>query len=121
MLTMLKLQRGEGKLLVVSLEIRTRRKRAERELSSPKVPLKASLEAPLVVSPTVEIEQVQIAQEAEVIEEVQTSKELESLAIMLVYEETHEHSEEEDVKRDFKEMQRMVKVMYEAFIVEKAG
>ena len=45
MLTMLNLQRGEGKLLVESLEIRTRRKKDEKASSSPKGPLKATLEA----------------------------------------------------------------------------
>ena len=73
MLTRLKLQRGEGKLLVVSPEIRKIRKRYERASSSPKFPLKDALEAPQVLSPAVEIEEVQIAQEAEVIEEVQAS------------------------------------------------
>ena len=71
MLTRLKLQRGEGNLLVVSPEIRPRRKRAEKASSSPKSPLKFSLEAPQVLSPAVEIEEVQIEQEAKVIEEVQ--------------------------------------------------
>ena len=33
----------------------------------------------------------------------------------------HEHSEEEDVKRDFKEMQIMVKVMYESFMAKEVG
>ena len=84
MLTRLKLQRREGKLLVVSPNIRTRRKRAKRGSSSPKVPLKPTVEAPQVPSPTVEIEEVQIAQEVEVIKEVQASEvELESLAIVL--------------------------------------
>ena len=58
MLTRLKLQRGEGKLLVVSLEIRTRRKRAERASSSPKAPLRVALEAPQAPSPTADIEEV---------------------------------------------------------------
>ena len=55
MLTRLKLQKGEGKLLVVSPEIRTRRKRAEEASYSPKIPLKAALEAPQFLSPIVEI------------------------------------------------------------------
>ena len=72
MLTRLKLQR-EGKLLVVSSEIMKRRKRAQRPSYSPKVPLKAALEAPQVPYPEVKSEEVQIAQEVEVIEEVQAS------------------------------------------------
>ena len=120
MITRLILERGEWKLLVASANIRTRIKRFDKESSSPKEPLKYSLEAPQVPSPSVEIEEVQIAQEAEVIEGVQATKvELESKAKISSYEETHENFEEEDVKRDFKEMQRMVKVMYEAFIAEK--
>ena len=63
MLTRLKLQRGEWKLLVFSPEIKTRRKRAGKASSSPKFPLKAALEEPQVLSPAVEIEEVQIAQE----------------------------------------------------------
>ena len=53
MLTRLKLKIGEGKLLVVSSEIMKRRKRAQRPSYSPKVPLKAALEAPQVLSPIV--------------------------------------------------------------------
>ena len=67
MLTRLKLQRGEGKILDFSLDIRKRRKRAEKASSSPNIPLKAAHEAPQVPSPSVEIEEVQIAQEVEVI------------------------------------------------------
>ena len=79
--------------MVASPEVRNIRKRAKRASSSPKVPLKATLEAPQVLSPTIEIEEVQIAQEAEVIEEVQASKvELESLAIMSRVGETHGNS-----------------------------
>ena len=55
MLTRLKFQRGEGKLLVFSPEIRTRRNKAEKESYSPKFPLKAALEAPQFLSPAVEI------------------------------------------------------------------
>ena len=55
MLTRLRLQRGEGKLLVASLEIRIKKKKAEKESSSPKGPLKATLEAPQIPSPAVEI------------------------------------------------------------------
>ena len=47
------------------------------------------------------------------IEEIQAAEiELESMTKMSGHEGTHEHSEEEDVKREFKEIQRMVKVMY---------
>ena len=78
--------------MVVSPEIRKRRKRAERASSSPKVPLKSALEAPQVLSPTVEIEEVQIAQEAEVIEKAQASEvELGSLAIISGVGETQGH------------------------------
>ena len=77
MLTRLKLQRGEGKrgkgkLLVSSPEVRTRRRRAIRPPSPPKVSLPATLEAPQVLS-RVDIEEVQVALEAE----------LEYIAIML--------------------------------------
>ena len=70
MLTRLKLQRGEGKLLVASPEVRNRKRRATRASPSPKVPLIATLEAPQILSPKVEIGEVQIAQEAELIKEV---------------------------------------------------
>ena len=93
MLTRLRLQRGEGKLLISSPEVRTRRNKAEKASSSPKGPLKTALEAPQISSPSVEIEEVQIVQEVEVIEEVQSTEvELESKAIMSGYEDTHEHS-----------------------------
>ena len=84
MLTRLKLQKGEGKLLVASPDIRTKIRRATRSPSSPKVPLIAALEAPQVLSQEAEIEEVHIAQEVELIEEVQAFEvELESIAIML--------------------------------------
>ena len=90
MLTMLKLQRGEGKILFVSPEIRTGRKRFEKASSWPKFPLKVAIEAPQFLSPIVDIEEVQIAQEVEVIEEVQASEvELESLSIMLGVGDIH--------------------------------
>ena len=73
MFTRMKFQRGEGKLLVAILEVRTRRGRATWEPSPPKFPLTAALEAPQVLSPEVEIEEVQIAQEEKVLEEVQAS------------------------------------------------
>ena len=88
-LTGLKLHKGEGKLLVASPEIRTRRRRAERASSSPKIPLIAALEEPQFLSQEVEIEEVQFVQEAELIEEVQASEvEPESIAIMSGVEET---------------------------------
>ena len=78
--------------MVPSPEIRTRRKRAEKASSSPKFPFKVALEAPQVPSLAIEIEDVQIAQEAELIEEVQASEvEFESLVIMSRFEETHGH------------------------------
>ena len=79
--------------MVVSLEIRTRIKRAERAPSSPKLLLKFSVEAPQFLSPVVEIEEVQASE-----------VELESLAIMSGVGETHGHSEEEYFKRDFKDI-----------------
>ena len=103
MLTRLILQRGEGKLFVASTNIRTRRKRAEKASFSSKESLKSILEVAQAPSPLVEIEEVQIAQEANVIEEVQAREvELESKAIMLGYQDTNEHYEQEDVKRDLK-------------------
>ena len=60
MLTRLKLQRGEGKLLVESPEIRTRM-RATRAPSPPKVPLTGALEAPQVLSLVAKIEEVKFA------------------------------------------------------------
>ena len=106
--------------MVVRSEIRTRKKRAKKASSSPKFPLKAALEAPQVPSLAVEIEEVQIAQEAEVIEKVQESEvEIESLAIMSGAGETHGHSEEEDVKRYLKYIQRMVKIMFDAFTAKR--
>ena len=73
MLTKLRLQRGEGKLFVASPEIMKRRKRAEKESSSPKGTLKATLEAPQIPSPTVEIEEELIAQEVKPIDSRDTS------------------------------------------------
>ena len=35
--------------------------------------------------------------------------------------ETEGHSEEDDVKRDFNDIKRMVKIMFDAFIVRMAG
>ena len=43
MLTRLRLQRGEGKLLIVSPKVRKRRKKVEKASSSPKGTLKATL------------------------------------------------------------------------------
>ena len=59
MLTRLKLQRGEGKLLVATPEVMPRRRRATRPQSPPpKVPILAALETPQVF-PSTEIEEVQ--------------------------------------------------------------
>ena len=57
MLTILRLQRGEGKLLIASPEVRTRRKKVEIKTSLPKGPLKKTIEA----------QEELIAQEAEVV------------------------------------------------------
>ena len=62
MLTRLKLQKGEGKLLVASPEIRTRRKRAKRASSFPKIPFIVALEEPQFLSQEAEIEEVQFVQ-----------------------------------------------------------
>ena len=121
MLTRLRLQRGEGKLLIASPKVRKRRKKDEKASSSPKGPLKATLEAPQIPYPTVEIEGELIVQEVEVVEEIQSAEiELESTAKMSGHEGTHENSEEDDVKREFKEMQIMVKFMYESFMAKEA-
>ena len=61
MLTKLKLQKCEGKLLVASPEIGTRRRRPKRAPYSPKIPLIYALEEPQVLSQENEIEEVQIA------------------------------------------------------------
>ena len=45
MLTRLRLQRGEGKLLIASPGVRKRRKKAKKASSLPKGPIKATLEA----------------------------------------------------------------------------
>lgn len=71
MLARLKLQRGEGKLLVANPEVIPKRRRAKRPQSLPKVSILAALEAPQVL-PSVKIEEVQAVPEAE----------LESKAIM---------------------------------------
>ena len=94
MLTRLILQRGERKILVDIPEIRKRKKRAKKTSSSSNISLNSTLEAPQVPSPSVEIEEVQA-----------TEVELESKSIMSGYEENHGNYKEEDVKRDFKDMQ----------------
>ena len=63
MLTRLKLQRGEGKLLVVSPKVRTRRRRATRAPSPHKFSLKTALEASQVLY-LGEIHEVEVAPEA---------------------------------------------------------
>ena len=56
------------------------------------------------------------------IKKVQVSEvEIESLEIILGVGETHGHSKKEEVKRDFKGIHRMVKNMFDAFTVERAG
>ena len=65
---------------------------------------------------------MQFAQEAEVLDKVKASKvEPESLAIMSIVGEDHGHSDEEDVKSDFKDIQIMVKIMFDAFTTERGG
>ena len=109
----LKLQKGEGKLLVASPEIRTRRRRAKRASSSPKISLIGTLEERQVLSQEAEIEEVQFVQEFELIEEVQASKfELESIAIMPGFGETKGNSKENDVNKNFNDINRMVKIMF---------
>ena len=56
MLIRLKMQKGEGKILVATLEVMPRRRRATRPQSPPsKVPIPAALETPQVL-PSTEIE-----------------------------------------------------------------
>ena len=102
MLTRLKLQRGEGKLLVASLEVRTRRGRATRPKSPPKFSLPVALEVPQVLS-LAEIEEVQVALEAEI----------ESVAIISSVGEIEGISEEEAFKKAFYDLTKMVMVLYE--------
>ena len=122
MLTRLKFHKCEGKLLVASLDIRRRRRRDTRAPSSPKFPLITTLEEPQFLSQETEIEEVQIAQEAKLIEEVQApAYELESIAIMSSVGEREGHSEEDDVKREFNDINRIVKIMFDAFTVGMEG
>ena len=81
MLTRLKLQRGEGKLLVASPNIRTRERRDARAPYPPKFPLIASLEEPQVLSQESEFKEVQAP-----------VSELESIAIMSSAGQTRGHS-----------------------------
>ena len=37
------------------------------------------------------------------------------------HEGAHEHSKEENVKKEFKQIQRMEKLMYEAFMAKETG
>ena len=89
-------------MLVASPEVRTRRRRATRAPSPPKVSLPAALEEPQVLSPA-EIEEVQVAPEAE----------LESIAIMSGVGETEGISEEEAFKRDFYDLTERVRILFE--------
>ena len=101
-LARLKLQRGEGKLLVSSPKVRTRRGRATRAPSPPKVSLPTALEAPQVIS-LAEIEEVQVAPKAE----------LESIAIISGFGETEGLSEEEACKKAFYGLTERVKILFE--------
>lgn len=103
MLTRLKLQRGEGKLLVAIPEVIPRRRRATRPQSpTPKVPIPTALETPQFF-PSIEIEEVQ---------EILETK-LESTTIMLGARETEGLSEEEVFKKSFYDLTDMVRVLYE--------
>jgi len=104
MLTRLKLQRGEGKLLVATLEVILRRRRAIRPQSpTPKVPILVSLET-YQVFPSIEIEEVQSVQ----------IYEPESIAIMFGQRESEgPSSKEEEFKKSFYNLTEMVKVLYE--------
>ena len=56
------------------------------------------------------------------VEDIQAIEmDLESIAKMLGHEGAHENYEEEDVKKEFKEMQWMVKLMYEYFMEKETG
>jgi len=64
MLTRLKLQRGEGKILVSTPEVMHRRRRAKRAQYPPKVPIPPRIETPQVL-PSIDIEEVQAISEIE--------------------------------------------------------
>jgi len=104
MLTRLKLQKGEGKLLVSTREVIPRRRRATRpQYPPPKVPISAAPETPQVL-PSTEIEEVQTVPVSE----------LESIVIMSREKEPKGPSlEEEEFKKAFLTLIEMVKVLYE--------
>lgn len=65
---------------------------------------------------------MKFVQKFELIEEVQAiGVDLESLAIMSGVGETHGHSKEYNVKRDFKDIQIVFKIMFDAFTAERVG
>ena len=88
MLTRLKLQRGEGKLLVENPKVMPKIRRATRPQSPPKIPIPVALETHQVL-PSIEIEEVQAVPEAK----------LESKAIMSGARENKGILEEEALKK----------------------
>lgn len=104
MLTRLKLQRGEWKLLVATPKVMPKRRRATKTQSPTlKVPIPAAFETPQVF-PSIEIEELQT---------IQISKS-ESIDIMSgEIEFGGPSSEEEYFKKDFYTLTEMVKVLYE--------
>ena len=102
MLTMLKLQKGEGNLLVSTPQVIPRRRRTRRP-PSPKVPIPTTLETPQVL-PSTEIEEVQAV----------PIFEPESTTIMSGERDTDgPSSEEEEFKKDLFTLTEIVKVLYE--------
>jgi len=104
MLTRLKLQKGEWKLLVATAEVMPRRRRATRSQSPPpKVPIPTALETPQFFAST-EIEEVQAI----------PISEPESITIMSIEREPEgPSSKEEEFKKAFYTLTEMVKVLYE--------
>ena len=102
-LTRLKLQKGEGKLLVATPKVMPRRRRATRpQYPPPKVPIPAALETPQFLSST-EIEEVQSIQIFEP----------QSIAIMSGERDPEgPSSEEEEFKNAFYTLTEMVKFLY---------
>lgn len=100
----LKLQKGEGKLLVATPKVILRRRRATRPQSPPpKVPISVAHETPQVF-PSTEIEEVKAI----------PISELESTAIMSrEIGPKGPSSEEEEFKKAFYTLTEMVKVLYE--------
>ena len=104
MLTRLKLQKGEGNILVANLEVIPRRRRDTKPQSPPpKFPIPAALETPQVL-PSTEIEEVQIVPVSE------------PKSIAIVSRERGPEgpsSKDEEFKKYFFTLIEMVNVLYE--------